>query len=768
MKKFLLLFLLGLSGRIEAQDNAYHLVPFPAQFAGKDGHFVVTNDTKIVLTPKDAGQAAAAQLLALQLKTATGFGATLTNVTPALAKSKSIFFMAHKAKKCGPEGYVLKVSPERVTIEAETPKGYFYAVQTLLQLLPTEVFSSQKIENVAWKIPACDILDRPRFGYRGFMLDVGRHFMPVATVKRFIDLMAIHKMNTFHWHLTEDQGWRIEIKKYPKLTQIGSKRRETLVGHYGQNYPQQFDGQEYGGFYTQDEIKDVVKYATARHVVVIPEIELPGHSVAALAAYPELSCDATKKYEVLPVWGVSNDVFCPNEQTFTFLQDVLTEVMALFPSKLIHIGGDECPKEAWKQSAFCQDLIKKLNLKDENGLQSYFIKRVEKFVNSKGRSIMGWDEILDGGVAPNATVMSWRGEKGGIVAAQQKHNVVMSPTSHCYVNFYQADPTNEPIAQGGFVPLEKVYAYEPVPAELTPDQRKYVLGLQANLWTEYITTPQHAEYMAFPRSIALAEIGWMPQGPKNFEDFSTRLKEHLKRLDYLKVNYSKRLFDVRSSTQFGDDGKLQVRLNKLDSDSKMYYTTDDKTPTTASTEYFTPITLTKTTTVKAVTSAGATFEETFLIHRAKGKPYTYTGEAAEAGSSQKLTNGQVAQSPKQEIEWVNVRGRDLEITIDLGEVKPVTKVSTHFLKNVLYGYFPPTSVEISLSKDGESFKDAIAQPIDYQVEGPWEILPAVADFKTARARYVRLKAKNAGIAPAALPNSGNQPTTIAIDEVIVD
>ena len=768
MKKFLFFFLLGLSGSIEAQDNAYQLVPFPAQFAGRDGQFVVTNDTKIVLTPKDAGQAAAAQLLALQLKTATGFGATVANATPALSKSKSIFFTAHKAKKCGPEGYVLKVLPERVTIEAETPKGYFYAVQTLLQLLPTEVFSSQKMENVAWKMPACDILDRPRFGYRGFMLDVGRHFMPVATVKRFIDLMAIHKMNTFHWHLTEDQGWRIEIKKYPKLTQIGSKRRETLVGHYGQNYPQQFDGQEYGGFYTQDEIKDVVKYATARHVVVIPEIELPGHSVAALAAYPELSCDATKKYEVLPVWGVSNDVFCPNEQTFTFIQDVLTEVMALFPSKLIHIGGDECPKEAWKQSAFCQDLIKKLNLKDENGLQSYFIKRVEKFVNSKGRSIMGWDEILDGGVAPNATVMSWRGEKGGIVAAQQKHNVVMSPTSHCYVNFYQADPTNEPIAQGGFVPLEKVYAYEPVPAELTPDQRKYVLGLQANLWTEYITTPQHAEYMAFPRSIALAEIGWMPQGPKNFEDFSTRLKEHLKRLDYLKVNYSKRLFDVRSSTQFGDDGKLQVRLNKLDSDSKMYYTIDGKTPTTASTEYFTPITLTKTTTVKAVTSAGATFEETFLIHRAKGKPYTYTGEAAEAGSSQKLTNGQVAQSPKQEIEWVNVRGRDLEITIDLGEVKPVTKVSTHFLKNVLYGYFPPTSVEISLSKDGESFKDAIAQPIDYQVEGPWEILPAVADFKTARARYVRLKAKNAGIAPAALPNSGNQPTTIAIDEVIVD
>ncbi|TAE41595.1 MAG: beta-N-acetylhexosaminidase [Runella slithyformis] len=767
MKLLLIAFLL-LTAPIFAQENVYNLVPFPAQFNGKDGRFVVSKDTKIVVTPKDAGQAAAAQLLLLHLKNASGLGVSVANAAPALAKGKHIFFAAHKAKKCGPEGYTLRVLPERISIEAETPKGYFYAVQTLLQLLPVEVFSPSKIENVVWSAPVCDILDRPRFGYRGFMLDVGRHFMPVATVKRFMDLMALHKMNTFHWHLTEDQGWRIEIKKYPKLTQIGAKRKETLLGHYGENYPQRFDGKEYGGFYTQEEVKDVVKYAATKHITVIPEIELPGHSVAALAAYPELSCDPTKKYEVLSVWGVSNDVFCPNEATFKFLEDVLTEVFALFPSKLVHIGGDECPKEAWKQSAFCQDLIKKLKLKDENDLQSYFVKRIEKFANSKGRNIIGWDEILEGGAAPNATIMSWRGTKGGIEAAQQKHNVIMSPTSHCYVNFYQANPANEPTAQGGFLPIEQVYAYEPVPAELTPEERKYIIGLQANLWTEYISTPQHAEYMAFPRTIALAEIGWIPQGPKNFEDFATRLKPHLKRLDYLKVNYSKRIFDIRAITQFGNDGKLQVRFDKLDSESKIYYTTDGKSPTTASTEYFTPITLTKTTTVKAITSTGATFEETFLIHRAKGKPYTYTGDAAEAGTPKKLTDGQLAQSPKQEEEWVNARGKDLEVTIDLGEVRAVTKVSAHFLKNVLYGYFPPTSVEISISKDGESFKDAIAQPVNYAVEGPWEMLPVIADFKTARARYVRLKAKNAGKAPATLPNSGGGPTTIAIDEIIVD
>ena len=763
------LICLLLASPLLAQDNAYNLIPFPARFNGTDGRFAVTATTRIITTPKDAGQLVAAQLLIGQLKTASGLPVAVAPASPALAKGKNIFFQAHKAGKCGPEGYVLKVTPDRVTVEAETPKGYFYAVQTLLQLLPAEVFSPKKVDNIAWSMPACDILDRPRYGYRGLMLDVGRYFMPAAFVKRFIDLMALHKMNTFHWHLTEDQGWRIEIKKYPKLTQVASKRRETIVGHYHQNYPQQFDGQEYGGFYTQAEIKDVVKYATARHVTIIPEIEMPGHATAAIAAYPELSCDPAKKYEVATTWGVKEDVYCPSEKTFLFLQDVLTEVMALFPGKYIHIGGDECPKTAWKNSAFCQDLIKKLKLKDEHELQSYFIQRIEKFLNSKGKAIIGWDEILEGGLAPNATVMSWRGTQGGIEAARQKHNVIMTPNTYVYLDYYQGNPAKEPLAIGGYLPLEKVYSYEPSPTELTADQQKYIQGVQANVWTEYISTPAQAEYMTYPRAIAVAEIGWIPQGPRNFEDFAVRLKEHLKRLDYQGVNYSRRLLDVRASTQFTNEGQLQVKLDKVDSDSKIYYTTNGKEPNTASTEYITPIQLSKTTTIKAITTAGAKFEETFYIHRAKGKPYTYADAAAERSDTdrKRLTDGQVAQSPRNDADWVRVGGKDLDITIDLGEVKPVTKVSANFLKRIMSSIFPPSSVEISLSRDGSDFKDAIAQPVNYPLEGAWSILPVVADFKTARARYIRVKAKNAGPAPAGHPNAGRQ-TSIAVDEVVVD
>ncbi|WP_128546589.1 glycoside hydrolase family 20 protein [Larkinella soli] len=765
---FLLLF--GIAFPLFAQtDNSYHLLPFPARFTGKDGKFTVTAATRVVISPKDAGQRAAALELINRLKPASGLPVAVAPVSPATSKGKHIVFQAHKGGQCGPEGYVLNVSPERVVVEAETPKGYFYAVQTLLQLLPVQVFSPSKADNVTWTMPACQILDRPRYGYRGLMLDAGRHFQPVAFVKRFIDLMALHKFNTFHWHLTDDQGWRIEIKKYLKLTQIGSKRKETVVGHNAENYPFRYDGKEYGGFYTQEQIKDVVRYAAARHITIIPEIEMPGHALAALASYPELSCDASKKYEVATRWGIFSDVYCPSEPTFKFLEDVLTEVFALFPSKYVHIGGDECPKDAWKQSKFCQDLIKKLNLKDEHELQSYFIRRMEKFANSKGRAIIGWDEILEGGLAPNATVMSWRGTEGGIEAARQKHNVVMTPGAYCYLDQYQANPAQEPLAGGGYVPLEKVYSYEPTPDELTPEQRKYILGVQGNVWTEYMPTTRQVEYMVWPRATALAEIGWIPQGPRNFEDFAVRLKEHLKRLDYLKVNYSKRLFDVRATTQFTAEDQLQVRLDKLDSDSKIYFTTNGREPSTSSTEYITPIALKKTTTIKAVTTAGARFEETFYIHRAKGKSYTYGAVAPETSDSErkKLTDGQVAQSPRNKSEWVSISGQDLEVTIDLGEVRPVTKVSTHFLRRISYNDFPPSSVEISLSQDGSSFKDAISQPVTYALEGSWGMMPVVADFKTARARYVRLRAKNAGPAPAGHPRAG-LPTAVSMDEIVVE
>ena len=752
---------------LQAQDNVYNLIPFPAQFNGGEGQFFLNAQTKVIVTAKDAALKPIAQSLINTLKTASKLSLAIA-VTAAPTAKNVIYIRQNKALGLGAEGYKLLVSADRVILETATPQGAFYGMQTIFQLLPAAVFSPAPVENITWAMPVCQIQDKPRFVHRGLMLDVSRYFMPVSFVKKYIDLLALHKMNVFHWHLTDDQGWRIEIKKYPKLTQIGSKRKETLVGQYSENYPQKFDGKENGGFYTQAEIKDVVKYAQSKYVTIIPEIEMPGHSSAALAAYPELGCEPSKNYEVATKWGVMNDVYCPTEKTFTFLQDVLTEVFALFPGKYVHIGGDEAPKDAWKQSTFCQELIKKLKLKDEDELQSYFIKRIEKFVNSKKRAIIGWDEILEGGVAPNATVMSWRGTKGGIEAAKEKHNVIMTPNTYYYLDYYQANPAKEPLAIGGYLPIEKVYEYDPG-AGFSPEEQKYILGIQGNVWTEYMPNPAQVEYMTFPRATAIAEVAWVPSGGKNFEDFATRLKAQLKRLEYLNVNFSKRILDVRAITQFNNQGQLQVRLEKLDSDSKIYYTTDGKEPSMSSTEYLMPITLDKITTIKAITTAGATFEEKFFIHRAKGKPYTYANVPAEGVDTdkKKLTDGQVAQSPRNSTEWVRMSGKDFEITIDLGEVKPVTKVSANFLKIIMNNVFPPTSVEIGLSRDGESFKDAIAQPVKYKLEGPWEILPVVADFKTARARYIRVRAKNAGDAPAGHPSAGRS-TTIAMDEVVVD
>ncbi|CCH01114.1 Beta-N-acetylhexosaminidase [Fibrella aestuarina BUZ 2] len=774
---FLFVALSALAQTPPQPDNEYNLIPFPARFSGGAGRFSLSNSTRILAAAKDPAQQAAAQLLANQLKLTSGLPIAVAAPTPALLKGRNIVFEKHTEGRCGPEGYTLRVTPDGVRVTAETPKGYFYAVQTLMQLLPSAVYGNVPAPSANWSMPACDLLDRPRFAYRGLMLDVSRHFMPASFIKKFIDVMAMQKMNTFHWHLTDDQGWRIEIKKYPKLTQVGSQRSETLIGHYAENYPQQYDGKPYGGFYTQEQIKDVVRYAAARHVTIVPEVELPGHALAALAAYPELGCEPSKGYAVGTRWGVIRDVYCPSDKTFSFIQDVLTEVMALFPGKYIHIGGDECPKDAWKNSAFCQALIKKLKLKNEEELQSYFIQRVEKFVNSKGRAIIGWDEILEGGLAPNATVMSWRGIQGGIEAAKQKHNVVMTPGQFCYLDKYQADPATEPLTIGGYLPLEKVYTYEPVPTELAASEQKFIQGVQGNIWTEYIKTPDAVEYMAFPRAVALAEIGWTPAGPRNFEDFTTRLKTHLQRLDRKQVNYAKRLLDVRAETQFTGEGaatpgQLQVRLGKLDTDSKIYFTTNGKEPRVdASTEYIAPITLTKTTTIRAITvpANDKPFSETFYIHRAKGKPYTYVGNVPGDDGRKKLTDGQVASSPKDDRPWVQVGGADIQLTIDLGEVKPVTKVSLSFLKKVMFGVLPPKSVEVALSREGDSFKEAIAQPINEPLEGPWRIVPAVADFKTARARYIRVTVKNYGNVPNDPTNErSGRPASLAIDEVIVE
>jgi hexosaminidase len=427
-------------------------------------------------------------------------------------------------KKLGSEGYTLSVSKKGISIVSNTQAGLFYGIQTFIQLTPI----------IGTKIPFVEITDYPRFAYRGLHLDVCRHIFPIEFVKKYIDLMAKHKFNRFHWHLTDDQGWRIEIKKYSKLQQIAAYRNGTVIGHAG--HSNKYDTIRYGGYYTQEEVKEVIAYAAARYVTIIPEIEMPGHAEAAIAAYPELGCRGDQ-IQTERTFGVFDPIFCAGqESTFTFLENVLTEVIALFPGTYIHIGGDEAPKTRWKECPHCQKRIKDHSLKDEHELQSYFINRIEKFVNSKGKQIIGWDEILEGGLAPNATVMSWRGEEGGIAAAKQKHNVIMTPGNWCYFDHYQDTSKTEPMAIGGLTPVREVYTYEPLPAQLSADETQYVLGAQANLWTEYILSSQQAEYMVYPRACALAEVVWSPKEKRDYLDFLQRMETHLKRLKNWNVN----------------------------------------------------------------------------------------------------------------------------------------------------------------------------------------------------------------------------------------
>ncbi len=438
----------------------------------------------------------------------------------------TIVFQLAEEEKLGEEGYQLKIEKNRIQILAKAEPGLFYGLQSLLQLI-------QKSENN--NIPCMEITDVPAFEWRGMHLDVCRHFFPVEFVKKYIDLLAMHKMNSFHWHLTEDQGWRIEIKQYPKLTEVGSVREATMLG---KNWDE-FDGQPHGGYYTQEEIKEVVAYAKERYITIVPEIEMPGHSLAALAAYPEYGCTGGP-YEVAKTWGVFEDVYCAGkDSTFIFLQNILSEIIELFPGEYIHIGGDECPKTRWEECKDCQARIKAEGLKDEAELQSYFVRHIEQFLLKNNRKLIGWDEILEGGLAAEATVMSWRGESGGIEAAHMGHDVVMCPNDICYFDHYQESPEKEPLAIGGLTTLEDVYHYHPVPEELEAKQQHHILGAQGNLWTEYISTAEKLEYMALPRLCALSEVVWTEQGKKDWESFSSRMDRHYSYLDSYNYNYRK-------------------------------------------------------------------------------------------------------------------------------------------------------------------------------------------------------------------------------------
>jgi hexosaminidase len=513
-----------------AQSPSISIIPEPVSVSPGTGAFVVRADTRIV---GEASGSPTAAMLAGWLAPATGFAIRVAG-SDANTTNAILLRLDPSLAPLGNEGYVLDVTPERVSIRAATDAGLFYGAETLRQLLPPAVFSSSRQERVEWTVPAVHIEDHPRFSWRGAHLDVSRHFMPKEFVLRFLDLLAIHKLNTFHWHLTDDQGWRIEIRKYPLLTKVGGFRAETRLGH--ELRPRGFDGQPHGGFYTQKDIREVVAYAAARHINVVPEIEMPGHAQAAIAAYPRLGVTG-KPLAVWTRWGINPNIFNPSEETIHFLQDVLTEVLELFPGRFIHIGGDEAIKEQWKASPEVQARIRQLGLKDEHEMQSYVVKRMDEFLTARGRRLVGWDEILDGGLAPGATVMSWRGVQGGIDAAKAGHDVVMAPGTHTYLDHYQSLDPGEPLAIGHLLPLETVYDFEPVPPSITPAEAHHVLGTQAQIWTEYLASPGYVEYMAYPRLTALAEVAWTPAERKNYGDFLSRLSVHVQRLENLGVNY---------------------------------------------------------------------------------------------------------------------------------------------------------------------------------------------------------------------------------------
>ncbi len=661
------------------------------------------------------------------------------------------------------EGYEILVDTSQIIIKAKTEKGAFYAFQTFRQLLPATVeTNSVHLRNLYIK-------DAPRFTYRGMHLDVSRHLFSVAFIKKYIDLMAMLKMNTFHWHLTDDQGWRIEIKKYPELQNIAAYRDETLIGHYNDT-PQQFDGKKYGGFYTQEEIKEIVQYASERHVTVIPEIEMPGHSQAAIAAYPNLGCTGTT-VKVATKWGVFEDIYCPKEETFTFLEDVLDEVMPLFPAKYIHIGGDEAPKTRWKACEHCQELIKKEDLKDEHGLQSYFITRMEKYINSKGKQIIGWDEILEGGLAPNATVMSWRGTNGAVEAAKAGHNVIMTPTSHAYFDYYQSDNEDEPLAIGGYLPLEKVYYFDPIPKELSTEEATHVLGAQGNVWTEYITTPEQVEYMAFPRAIAMAEVNWSNPRQRDYQDFTYRLSHFHKRLDTLNVNYANHLYEIEGNVVTRNN-QLVFDLQTIIRDKTIRFTTDGSSPNLQSEKYTPYLPIEGSTVLKAAVfdnkqKLGRDFELIFNKHAAVGATISLEPKPhkAYAGSGSKgLVNGVSGSNTRfGDKEWLGFWGKDVTITIEFDKPTKISSVSTRFYNANGQWIYAPKEIGISYinEEDGRTLHQ-----VNQVTTADTTLVPHTFQIEEITTKHIEIFIPNYGTIQDGLQGAGNKAWTF-LDEIIV-
>lgn len=670
-----------------------------------------------------------------------------------------------------PEAYQLKVDASQVVISSPSEAGVFYGIQTLRKAV--DVAEGSNVE-----LPAVEIKDQPRFGYRGMMLDVGRHFFSMNEIKTYIDMMVLHNINRFHWHLSEDQGWRIEIKKYPKLTEIGSMRKETVIGHNSGKY----DGKPYGGFYTQEQAKEIVAYAAERYITVIPEIDLPGHMQAALAAYPELGCTGGP-YEVWTQWGVSDNVLCAgNDQTIQFIKDVLAEIVEIFPSEYIHVGGDECPKVKWSTCPKCQARIKALGLKSDNKhtkeerLQSYVIHEAEEFLNSKGRKMIGWDETLEGGLAPNATVMSWRGEAGGIEAAKQHHDVVMTPNTYLYFDYYQSkDTETEPMAIGGYLPIERVYSYEPMPKSLSPEEQKYIVGVQANLWTEYIPDFKQVQYMVLPRMAALSESQWCAPEKKNYEAFLQRVSRLVNIYAKNGWNYATHIFDVMLDLKPNTEtGTLDAVARTIDN-APIYYTLDGSEPTTASEKYTDVIKIDKPCTLRTVairpSGSSKITKDEISFSKSSMKPITMLqpiNKQYEFSGATVLVDGMTGNMNYKTGRWIAFYTNDLEAVIDLKEATEISSMTLHTCVEKGDWIFDTRGITVSVSDDNQTFKEVASEAYPAMKESdPNQIYTHELKFDPVKTRYVKVKALSEQKIPSWHGGKGN-PGFLFVDEIILN
>ena len=729
------------------------IIPLPSQVVASPGFFYFSGST--MLNPN--------QNIALPGYLQTYLKQKQTSLNANGSKNEVIFDISNQGIS---EGYELKITPNKIHITGNDENGLFYGLQSFIQLL-----QHQPLSNGSVSLPCQTITDQPRFGYRGIMLDAGRYFQPVSYIKELLDIMAAYKFNTFHWHLTEDQGWRVEIEKYPKLMSKAAWRSETVVGHLNQK-PRIYDGTRHGGYYTKADIREIVAYAAERKIMVIPEIEMPGHATAAVAAYPELGCTG-KILEVPTEWGVKEDVYCPSEATFKFLEDVLTEIIPLFPSPYIHIGGDECPKKQWKESDLAQSVMRREGLKNEDELQSYFIRRMEGFLKTKGKKLIGWDEILEGGLAPDATVMSWRGIKGGIEAAHQGHDVIMSPNTFCYLDYYQSDAPGEPLAIGGKLTVEKVYSFDPIPDELPAETHKHILGGQGNIWTEYIATLPKLRYMAYSRMLALSEVLWTPMAKKAFLPFALRLNKHIDFWKTKNIEFANHLFEVKPALNTKNEG-LEVSLTPLVPWGEIRYTLDGTLPKNTSPVYTLPILLSQKTMLTAQSflqgeSKGSLVSVDFMPHaglEAKILAVTPPSRTYKGAGERGLINGiSGKKSQFNDGEWQGITpGENFSLKLSWSAKQSIKGVQFQLYHDPESWIYLPSGATLFSSEDGITFQKACETAISENKDTKVLEVEIPCKLKT---KYIELKIPATGIIPSSRPGAGNQGW-LFLDEVRIN